>query len=129
MAVVLENLRCGDRQARNVMLRIVVDPEIERLTGIIDTRLSVFAVTLDPGPLTGVLMLSPPEALAQVNDAQTAVAELSETLSDITLRVPARSIKPGINVLSLKASGGGKATLDRLTLERDLSSGSATTPR
>jgi hypothetical protein len=60
-----------------------------------------------------------------VNEAATSVAEMSTALSDITLRVPARIIRPGINVLSLSVAGGGKATLDRLTLERGVASGSA----
>ena len=60
-----------------------------------------------------------------LNGANIAIAGLTASLSDAILRVPARLVAPGINVLSLAVAGGGKATIDRLTLERDLASGSA----
>jgi len=59
-----------------------------------------------------------------LNGASTS-NELAERLSDVTLRVPGRLVSSGVNVLSLSVAGGGKATLDRLTLERDLASASA----
>lgn len=51
---------------------------------------------------------------------RTAVvtAEMTDSLSDVSLRVPARAVRPGIKVLSLSVAGGGRATIDRLTLER-----------
>ena len=60
-----------------------------------------------------------------LNGSPPSVTEMNESLSDATLRVPARLVAPGFNVLSLSVAGGGRATLDRLTLERDLASGSA----
>ncbi len=66
----------------------------------------------------GVLSLS-------LNGVSTSVAAMTESLSDVTLRAPARTANRGFNVLSLSVAGGGKATLDRLTLERDLGNGSA----
>jgi hypothetical protein len=55
----------------------------------------------------------------------TVVERLSSAFTDLTLRLPARSIEPGVHVLSFSTEGGGRATIDRLTLSRDLSSGSA----
>ncbi len=60
-----------------------------------------------------------------LNGGATAVAEMSESLSDLVLRVPASLVDPGIGVLSLSVVGGGKATIDRLTLGRDPATGSA----
>jgi len=57
--------------------------------------------------------------------ALAAAAEMTEALSEITLRVPGRFVRAGVNVLSLAVAGGGRATLDRLTLERAPSTGSA----
>jgi hypothetical protein len=60
-----------------------------------------------------------------LNETSTSVAELSGTLSDISLRVPGRSVRAGVNVLSLSVAGGGRATIDRITLERVPSTSSA----
>lgn len=59
----------------------------------------------------GVLRLS-------LNEASTSVTELTGPLSEVALRVPGRLVRAGVNVLSLSVAGGGRATLDRLTLER-----------
>jgi hypothetical protein len=66
----------------------------------------------------GVLSLS-------LNGVSTSAAEMTESLSDVTLRAPARTVRSGINILSLAVADGGRATLDRLTLERDPGNGSA----
>jgi len=63
--------------------------------------------------------------LLSLNSTATSVTEMTDGLSMASLRVPARSLVAGINVLSLSVKGGGKATLDRITLERDPASGSA----
>ena len=60
-----------------------------------------------------------------LNGANTSVVDMTGSLSDATLRVPARGISAGLNTLALSVSGGGRATIDRLTLERGLASGSA----
>lgn len=60
-----------------------------------------------------------------LNRANTSVGELENALADMTLRVPSGALAVGINVLSFAVSAGGRATLDRLTLERALASGSA----
>jgi hypothetical protein len=60
-----------------------------------------------------------------LNEAATSVSEMTDTLSDILLRVPSGTVRSPMNVLSLSAAQGGRATLDRLTLERDLGTGSA----
>ena len=60
-----------------------------------------------------------------LNETSTSVAELSETLSDVSLHVPGRSVRAGVNVLSLSVVGGGRATIDRITLERGPSTSSA----
>jgi hypothetical protein len=60
-----------------------------------------------------------------LNRAATPASDLTETLSDLSFVVPARAVRSGLNVLSLSVAGGGRATLDRLTLERDLGTSSA----
>lgn len=60
-----------------------------------------------------------------LNGASTSVTEMTEPLSEMSLRVPGRFVRSGVNVLSLAVAGGGRATLDRITLERDPSTGSA----
>lgn len=60
-----------------------------------------------------------------LNEAATSVSEMTDALSDILLRVPSGTVRSPMNVLSLSAPRGGRATLDRLTLERDLGTGSA----
>ena len=60
-----------------------------------------------------------------LDDRAVTVADMTETLNDISLRVPGRLLTPGISVLGLTVVGGGRATVDRITLERDLSSASA----
>jgi hypothetical protein len=60
-----------------------------------------------------------------LNGGATSVSEMSESLSDLVLRVPAKLADPGINVLSLSVVGGGRVTIDRLTLQRDPATGSA----
>lgn len=66
----------------------------------------------------GVLRMS-------LNGAAISAFDLPESLAELVLRAPAGAAVPGVNVLSLVIEGGGKATLDRLTLERDLGTGSA----
>jgi len=60
-----------------------------------------------------------------LNGANTVVKEMAESLSDVVLRVPARAITSALNVLALSIAGGGRATVDRLTLERALGTSSA----
>ncbi len=60
-----------------------------------------------------------------VEGAGTAIADLTDSLSDLTFRYPSARIQPGIRVLGLTVAGGGKVGVDRITLERDLGSGSA----
>ncbi|MEO8500545.1 MAG: hypothetical protein ABI565_06490 [Vicinamibacteria bacterium] len=60
-----------------------------------------------------------------LNGANTSVSELTESLSEVFLRVPSGSIASSLNVLSLSVAKGGRATIDRLTLERALGSASA----
>jgi hypothetical protein len=51
------------------------------------------------------------------NDSATAVSRLETELTDVTLRVPARLVRPGFSVLSLSVGGpADKGTLDRVTL-------------
>lgn len=57
--------------------------------------------------------------------AGVVTAEMTDSLSDVILRIPARAIRPGIKILSLSVAGGGRATIDRLTLERGDGVGSA----
>jgi hypothetical protein len=55
-----------------------------------------------------------------LNDSATVVSRLEAQLTDSTLQVPARLLRPGLNLLTLAVAGGTeKATLDRVTLERD----------
>ena len=51
--------------------------------------------------------------------AGTVIAEMTDRLADVSLPVPAGSLEPGIHILSLRVSDGRRATVDRLTLERD----------
>jgi hypothetical protein len=51
------------------------------------------------------------------DDAASAVFELSDSLEDLELTVPARGVRPGVSVLRLMANA--RVTLDRLTLKRD----------
>ncbi|MBX7184574.1 MAG: hypothetical protein K1Y01_05445 [Vicinamibacteria bacterium] len=60
-----------------------------------------------------------------LNETSTSVAELSGALSDLSLRIPGRSVRAGVNVLSLSVAEGGRATIDRITLERVPSTSSA----
>lgn len=60
-----------------------------------------------------------------LNGERTLVSELTESLSELTLRVPSGMTATGINIVQLSVVGGGRATVDRLTLERDAASGSA----
>ncbi|HQZ16417.1 MAG TPA: hypothetical protein PKU70_09405 [Vicinamibacteria bacterium] len=60
-----------------------------------------------------------------LDETSTSVTELTEALSEVALRVPGRFVRAGVNVLSLSVAGGGRATLDRLTLERVPSPSSA----
>lgn len=55
--------------------------------------------------------------------------DLTEAMDAVPLRVGARAVAPGIHVLTLEVQGGGKATLDRITIERTLDAGSATAQR
>jgi hypothetical protein len=66
----------------------------------------------------GILQMS-------LNDSSIAVFEMPGSLADLVLRAPAKIVASRINILALSVEGGGKATLDRLTLERDLGNGSA----
>jgi hypothetical protein len=55
-----------------------------------------------------------------LNGSATMVSRLGAELTEATLRVPARLLRPGFSVLSLSVSGAAeRATLDRVTLERD----------
>ena len=60
-----------------------------------------------------------------LNGVTTSVSEMTESLSDVLLRVPSREITSSLNLLSLSIANGGKATVDRLTLERVLGNASA----
>jgi hypothetical protein len=60
-----------------------------------------------------------------LHGARASVSEMTDTLSDVLLRVPSGAITSSLNVVSLSVAGGGRATLDRITLERDLGTGSA----
>lgn len=60
-----------------------------------------------------------------MEDAPGSTVALSDELVDATLRVPGRVLRPGLNVLSLRTADGGRATIDRLTLTRDLPIASA----
>ena len=53
-----------------------------------------------------------------LNESARATAELNDRLADVVLRVPAPSVRRGINELGLSVDGGGKASLDRLSLDR-----------
>jgi hypothetical protein len=77
------------------------------------------------GDLTLLVRARGQGALRLSLNGATTSTDLAESLSDVPLRVPGRLVSPGVNILSLSVEGGGKATLDRLTLERDLASGSA----
>lgn len=71
----------------------------------------------------GVLRLSLDRPAASV------VHELGASIGTVPLRVAARLVRPGIHVLTLEVPGGGKATLDRITIERTLDASSATARR
>jgi hypothetical protein len=58
-------------------------------------------------------------------DGRSTHAELSPELTDAVLRIPAQFIEAGIHVLSLSVSKDGRATVDRITLTRDLGAESA----
>ncbi len=60
-----------------------------------------------------------------LNGAATSVSEMTTPLSDVLLRVPSRTITSSLNLLRLSVADGGRATVDRLTLERVLSRESA----
>lgn len=60
-----------------------------------------------------------------LNGTQTTVTQMSDTLQDVVLAVEAQTVKRGINVLALSVSGADRATIDRVTLSRDLGSESA----
>jgi hypothetical protein len=64
-----------------------------------------------------------------LNATATSVTGLTDDLSEASLRVASKSVVAGLNVLALSVAGGGRATLDRITLERDPASGSAREPR
>lgn len=61
----------------------------------------------------------------EFDGAVSNATPLSEFLADIALDIPSRAAAPGIHVLSLAIEGGGRATLDRITLFRMAPSGSA----
>ena len=54
-----------------------------------------------------------------LNRAATTTMAMTDSLQDIILTVPARTVDSGTHVLSLAVDGGGRATLDRLRLVRD----------
>lgn len=60
--------------------------------------------------------------------AGSVVADLGPDFTQVTLVVPARLVRPGLHVLEIEALGGGRATLDRITIERSLGAASATAP-
>ena len=55
-----------------------------------------------------------------LNGVFTSVSQTAETLSDVSLSVPAKLVRPGINVLSLQTAGSRRVAVDRLILVRDL---------
>lgn len=61
--------------------------------------------------------------------AASVAQDLTEEMNAEPLRAAARLVAPGIHILTLEVQGGGKATLDRITIERTLDASSATARR